>query len=76
MVLAPDAIGFGERSEAFHRYGTRDGCNVNFLRLALLGMNLMALNLQDDRHALSVLAARPEVDANRLACAGLSFGGT
>ena len=76
VVLAPDAIGFGERSEAFHRYGTRDGCNVNFLRLALLGMNLLALNLQDDRHALSVLAARPEVDANRLACAGLSFGGT
>lgn len=76
VVLVPDAIGFGERATNFHRYGQRDGCNVNFLRAALFGMNLLALNLQDDRRGLEILAERPEVDARRIGCAGLSFGGT
>jgi len=76
VVLAPDAIGFGERSEAFRRYGQRDGCNVNFMRALLFGINLMALNIQDDRRGLDVLAELPEVDPGRLGCAGLSFGGT
>ncbi len=76
VVLAPDAIGFGERAEGFRRYGQRDGCNVNFMRALLFGINLMALNIQDDRRGLDILAARPEVDAGRLGCAGLSFGGT
>ena len=49
VVLAPDAIGFGERAEGFRRYGQRDGCNVNFMRALLFGVNLMALNIQDDR---------------------------
>ena len=49
VVLAPDAIGFGERAEDFRRYGQRDGCNINFMRALLFGINLMALNIQDDR---------------------------
>jgi fermentation-respiration switch protein FrsA (DUF1100 family) len=76
VVLAPDAIGFGERAEGFRRYGQRDGCNLNFMRALLFGINLMALNIQDDRRGLDILAALPEVDAGRLGCAGLSFGGT
>ena len=76
VVLAPDAIGFGERAEGFRRYGQRDGCNVNFMRALLFGINLMALNIQDDRRGLDILAALPQVDAGRLGCAGLSFGGT
>ena len=76
VVLAPDAIGFGERAEGFRRFGQRDGCNINFMRALLFGINLMALNIQDDRRGLDLLAARPEVDGGRLGCAGLSFGGT
>ena len=76
VVLAPDAIGFGERAEGFRRYGQRDGCNINFMRALLFGINLMALNVQDDRRGLDILAGLPEVDAERLGCAGLSFGGT
>lgn len=76
VVLAPDAPGFGERAEGFRRYGGRDGCNVNFLKLALFGRNIMALALWDDQRALDVLQARPEVDASRIGVAGLSFGGT
>lgn len=76
VVLAPDAPGFGERAEGFRRYGGRDGCNINFLKLALFGRNIMALALWDDQRALDVLQARPEVDASRIGVAGLSFGGT
>ena len=76
VVLAPDAVGFGERSVGFRRYGDRDGCNVNFLKLALLGLNLTALNVSDDMRALDYLESRPEVAATRIGCAGLSFGGT
>lgn len=84
-VIAPDARGFGERSEGFGRpkpgetagrYGTRDPCNVSLLRTLLFGINLMARNIWDDLKAVDVLAARPEVDADRLGCVGLSFGGT
>ncbi|MBM4436117.1 MAG: acetylxylan esterase [Actinobacteria bacterium] len=76
VVLVPDAIGFGERAADFRRYGGRDGCNVNHLKLALFGRNLMALNIWDDMRGLDFLASRPDVDAARLGCAGLSFGGT
>jgi dienelactone hydrolase len=76
VVLAPDAIGFGERAADFRRYGARDGCNINFLKTSLFGINLMALNIWDDMRGLDYLASRPEVDAARIGCAGLSFGGT
>ena len=76
VTLAPDAVGFGDRAVDFRRYDNRDGCNVNYLKLALFGHNLMALNIWDDMRGLDYLASRPEVDANRIGCAGLSFGGT
>ncbi len=76
VVLAPDAVGFGERAAGFGRYGGRDGCNVNQLKLALFGGSLMALTVRDDGRAVDYLASRPEVDPTRIACAGLSFGGT
>lgn len=84
-VIAPDARGFGERDEGFGRpkpgetsgrYGTRDPCNVSLLRTLLFGVSLMARNIWDDLKAVDVLAARPEVDADRIGCVGLSFGGT
>ena len=87
VVLAPDAIGFGERDVDFRRHGgrgatpsssdgCRDGCNVNFLKTSLFGINLMALNIFDDMRALDFLESRPDVDGSRIGCAGLSFGGT
>ena len=76
VTLCPDARGFGERREDFRRYGNRDGCNVNGIKTFLLGMNLAALNTWDDMRGLDYLASRPEVDADRLGCIGLSFGGT
>ena len=76
VVLATDAPGFGERGQGFRRYGGRDGCNINFLKLALFGRNLMTLAIWDDLRALDLLEARPEVLRERIGIAGLSFGGT
>ena len=39
------------------------------------GTTWPGVTLSDDRAALDVLAARPDVDADRLGCAGLSGGG-
>lgn len=41
----------------------------------LLGTTLAAVVAREDRIALSYLASRPEVDASRLGCVGLSGGG-
>lgn len=76
VVIAPDARGFGERSEGFRRYGGRDGCNVAFIQAILMGVNLVTLNISDDMRAVDYLTGRPEVDPSRIGCAGLSFGGT
>ena len=42
---------------------------------ALLGTSLSAVVAHDDRVALNYLRARPDVDASRVACIGLSGGG-
>ena len=76
VTLCPDARGFGERREGFRRFGKRDGCNVNGIMTFLFGMNLTALNTWDDMRGLDYLGSRPEVDADRLGCIGLSLGGT
>jgi len=67
---------FGERAEVpFSLYG-RDICNVQFIRASLLGLNLLSLDIHDSYRALEYLCERPEVDADRIGCVGLSFGGT
>ena len=85
VVLAPDARGFGERREGFGHpepgqttgiFGARDGCNVSFLKTMLYGVSLMSRNIWDDLKAVEVLAAHPAVNADRIGCLGLSFGGT
>jgi dienelactone hydrolase len=86
VCLCPDARGWGDRSDGFYRTssadprppfgGTRDPCNVHFLKAQLLGLNLLWLNLWDDLRGLDCLAELPNVDANRLGAVGLSWGGT
>jgi dienelactone hydrolase len=39
------------------------------------GVNALDLHIQDGQAAVDVLAARPEVDAERIACIGNSYGG-
>jgi hypothetical protein len=75
VALAPDWRGFGERSLGYDFPG-RDGCNVMFLKALLLGLNPLTLNVWDARRCLDYLETRPEVDASRIGCIGLSYGGT
>ncbi len=89
IALAPDLRGFGRRAvdpdqlgliisrrgdpeAAFFR---RDMCNVQNLKANLLGYTLMRLQQHDLGRALDYLAARPDVDPQRLGACGLSTGG-
>ena len=75
VVIAPDWRGFGER-----RMGgeapPRDVCNVLEIKAMLLGLNMLTLNVWDAKCSVDYLQQRPEVDPERIGCAGLSYGGT
>ncbi|MGQ9556018.1 MAG: dienelactone hydrolase family protein [Anaerolineae bacterium] len=77
VVIAPDWLPFGERKppDEWTR-PNRDPCNVVGMAWAYLGYTLLAQNVWDGMRAVDILAARPEVDANRLGVLGLSYGGT
>lgn len=75
VTITPDARGFGERKTGYQLPG-RDGCNVFFLKFMLLGLNPLTLNVWDVMRCLDYLQQRPEVQADRIGCVGLSYGGT
>ena len=64
---------FGERGDTLHG---ADPCNIHFIRGALLGINLLTLDIADTHRAVDYLLTRPEVDPTRIGSVGLSFGGT
>jgi dienelactone hydrolase len=70
VVLAPDARCFGERG--------RDGmgCGWAFKAALLLGGTLVGWRVWDAMRAIDVLQSLPETDSERIACVGLSWGGT
>src|SRR5262249_6810126 len=75
VVAVPCLSPFGRRLGDPEAYGKQDPCAVTFVRLQLLGKVLMAENLRDCLWALELLARHKQVDAKRLACVGLSYGG-
>jgi dienelactone hydrolase len=74
-VAVPCLTPFGPRLGNPKAYGKQDPCAVTFVRLQLLGKLLMAENLRDCLWALELLARHEQVDARRLGCVGLSYGG-
>ena len=74
VVAAPCMIPFGRRVDR-KRYGGGDPCAVTFVRMQALGRLPMTANLRDLRWSLDMLQNRPEVKADRIGCAGLSYGG-
>ena len=75
VVAAPCFVPFGRRLDDRNAYGGDDPCAVTFVRLQLLGKVLMAENLRDALWSLELLARTRGVDAERLGCVGLSYGG-
>lgn len=74
VVLAPDLRGFGER-----RDWMPDGkyeCDWDLVCATMAGVVPLERNLWDLSKCLDVLCAHPLVDADRVAAAGLSYGGT
>jgi dienelactone hydrolase len=74
-VAVPCLTPFGERLGDKAAFGKQDPCADTFLRLQMLGKLLIAENLRACLWALELLAGRAEVDAARLGCVGLSYGG-
>jgi len=74
VVAAPCMTPFGDRVDR-SAYGGNDPCAVHFVRLQALGKLPITENLRDLRWAISLLQSRDEVRADRIGCAGLSYGG-
>ena len=72
----PDWLPFGERKAPPEWVGRRDRCNVVGMGWSYLGYTMLGQNIWDGMRALDILAARPEVDPERLGVIGLSYGGT
>ena len=66
---------FGRRLGNREAYGQQDPCAVTFVRLQVLGKVLIAENLRDCLWAVELLARHEQVNASRLGCVGLSYGG-
>ena len=72
-AVAPGSITDGD----IRTLNRRNAETEDLVARALLaaGVTWMGIMLWDDRRSLDYLAARPEVDPERLACVGLSVGG-
>jgi len=76
VVIAMDARGFGERALGYLEGQGEAGCDMVQIKAQLLGLNLLTLNVFDLSRCIDYLTTRPEVDPARIACLGLSYGGT
>lgn len=75
VVACPCLLPFGERLGDKAAFGKVDPCSDVFVRLLALGRVLIGENLRDALWALQLLLSQGDVDPNRLACVGLSYGG-
>jgi dienelactone hydrolase len=75
VVACPCLTPFGDRLGNRQAFGQRDPCEDVFLCLLALGRVLMGENLRDALWALNHLLRHDQVDAERVACVGLSYGG-
>ncbi len=66
-----------ERAEEIRRYDAFAARHEDIVAKSLFsaGMSWPGVFLADDRAALSVLCSRPDIDAGRVGCCGLSGGG-
>ena len=74
VVCVPCMTPFGRRVDR-EKYGGQDPCAVTFVRMQLLGKVLMGENVRDCLWAHQLLRQHARVDADRIGCVGLSYGG-
>ena len=72
VVAVPCLTPFGDR---LGKSAKADLCGDTFIRMQMLGKTLIGENLRDCLWAVEFLARQPNVDAERLGCVGLSYGG-
>ena len=75
VVVAPCLVPFGRRLAGVRSKRGTDPCAVAFVRMQALGRLLMGQNVRDVRWCVDLLESLPEVDGERIGCAGLSYGG-
>jgi dienelactone hydrolase len=75
VVAVPCLTPFGRRLGKRDPAAKLDPCADAFIRLQMLGKLLIAENLRDCLWSFEVLAQHEQVDAKRLGCVGLSYGG-
>jgi dienelactone hydrolase len=73
VVAVPCLTPFGDRLGKWS--SKQDACADVFLRMQILGKTLIGENLRDCLWAIELLARRDDVDADRIGCVGLSYGG-
>ncbi|MCL2640187.1 MAG: alpha/beta hydrolase family protein [Phycisphaerales bacterium] len=83
VTIAIDWRGFGERDDRNKPHFRNlvdeehgDPCTLNYERATLFGMTLLGMDVHDGTCAIDYLCSQPFVDAGRIGCMGLSFGGT
>ena len=74
LTIAPDAAGFGERIEEASLGQTKNNCQHLSVNALSLGMSLQGIRVWEILRALDYLGARPDVQPDRIAVAGLSMG--
>ena len=75
VVLAPAWWGWPGRDGHVSRVGNRDKCNAITVVAGMYGLSVTDLHIQDGQAAVDVLASRAEVEGDRIACIGNSYGG-
>lgn len=75
VVLTPSWWGWKGRDGHLHRVGKQDRCNMIQIAASMYGINVLDLHIQDGQAAVDVLAARADVDPQRIGCIGNSYGG-
>jgi len=79
VALVFDPIDQGERSQMLSQWPSLSGTKAHInlgIGSMLLGRNTARFEIWDGMRAIDYLQSRPEVDAARIGCAGLSGGGT